>query len=90
MNHQTGSRTVAVTMEPPSDGFAEIEFKCPYCGTPLDRYHEKCPHCGEELGEEFSAMYRPAPSPVARVIALLILIVVVLIPLAAVVLFLLF
>ena len=77
-------------MEPPDNEFAEIEFKCPQCGTPLDRYYEVCPHCGQKLDEEFSATYRPVPSPVAKVIALLILIVVVLIPLVAIVLYLLF
>ena len=65
------------------DEFGGVEFSCPNCGSVLDQYYEQCPQCGSALDEELSATYRPVGSPVAKVIAWILLIVVVLIPLAA-------
>ena len=79
-----GDRVVAVMEQPDSnDEFNGVDFQCPKCGATLDRYQPSCPHCGSDLEGEFSATYRPAASPVAKTVALVILVGGILIPLVA-------
>jgi len=61
-------------MNPTSDEYAGIEFKCPQCKTALDRYHERCPHCGCALDEDYCATYHPPMPPAIRVIAFVLLV----------------
>ena len=76
-------------MESPNDEFSGIEFECPQCRTALDRYYEACPHCGHALGDEYCARFRLPASRAVKIIALLLLVIGVLIPLAGLLWFLL-
>ena len=62
-----------VAGESKADAPAGVEFECPWCGAELDRYHDQCPHCGQALDEEFCATYHPSGSPLAKIIALIVL-----------------
>ena len=70
-------------MVPPEDEGQEVEFTCPSCGARTDEGQEQCGGCGAPLGELYTATYRPAPSSVSKVLAWALLILVVGLPLAA-------
>ncbi len=59
-------------MQDPDD-FADVEFTCPRCGAVMERLHELCPDCGQELGEEYSATFRPPVPKAIRIIAFVFL-----------------
>ncbi len=60
-------------MQGPDDEFADIEFTCSRCGAVMDRFHELCPDCGQELGEGFSATFRPPVPKAIKIIAFVFL-----------------
>ncbi|MCK4659543.1 MAG: hypothetical protein KAV82_08485 [Phycisphaerae bacterium] len=60
-------------MKPTEHEFSDIEFTCPQCGEVQDGYQEQCPHCGHELAEEYCATYHPSASPLAKVVAYIVL-----------------
>ena len=60
-------------MQGPDDEFADVEFKCSRCGAVMDRFHERCPDCGQELGDQFSATFRPPVPKGIRIIAFVFL-----------------
>ena len=60
-------------MQGSDDEFADIEFTCPRCGAVMDRLHERCPDCGQELGDEFSATFRPPLPKGVKIIAFVFL-----------------
>ncbi len=62
-------------MEQNNDEYSGIEFACPHCGSKLTEFSESCPSCGQALGEQFCASYRPPPSPVVKVIAWIMLVI---------------
>lgn len=60
-------------MQGPDDEFADVEFTCPRCRAVMERFHELCPGCGQELGEEFSATFRPPVPKAIKIIAVVFL-----------------
>lgn len=60
-------------MQGPDDEFAGIEFTCPRCGAVIKRFGELCPDCGHELGDQFSATFRPPVPKAIKIIAFVFL-----------------